>query len=158
MRSRSSINAASTEALARCGFSLVVLSALMLAGCAGDSGPPAVYKLYPGPMRPVAELATVKLGDAYAVVVDGLTASHGDWDMVVLPPGHHRLDCMVEYGASVVLEPTGLGHATSRLESNLTAGRTYVIRFARSYGQHRHAWLWLEDVETGEVVAGRKKP
>jgi len=81
-----------------------------------------------------------------------------DWNQVLLLPGPHQVDCMVEYGASVMVEPSGFGHASTHLEADLAAGHTYITHYARTYGQGYQVWLWMEDTTTGSVVAGKKKP
>jgi hypothetical protein len=132
--------------------------AILLAGCTSNSTPPGPYKLYPGPARPTAELARLKLGDAFAVRLDGLMVAASDWDQVVLLPGPHQVDTIVEYGASVMVEPSGFGHASTHLEADLAAGHTYVIHYARTHGEGYQVWLWMEDAANESVVAVKKKP
>jgi hypothetical protein len=138
---------------------LALALAALLAGCASDSPPPGPYKLYPGPVRPGSELALLELGDASVIAVDSLLVAREDWNRVLLLPGRHQLDCMVEYGASVWVEPSGFGHASTHLDADLVAGRTYVIHYSRTYGEGYQVWVWLEDAAAGgSVVAGQKKP
>ena len=138
--------------------SQVLLLTLLLAGCADSNGPPGPYKLYPGPERPAAEVAALNVGQDFCLAVDGLMVAGGDWNQVLLLPGPHQVDCWVEYGASVMVEPSGGGHAGSRLDADLAAGHTYVVHYARTYGRDYQVWLWMEDAANGSVAAGRKKP
>lgn len=136
----------------------VFLLAAFLAGCAHNS--PAVwsYKLYPGPTRPAAELAILRLDANFALRVDGYMVAGTDWNEVLLLPGRHEVDCIVTYGASVMVEAGGIGQASAHLEADLAAGHAYVIRYKRTYGQGYQVWGWIEDVADGSVVTGRKMP
>jgi hypothetical protein len=40
--------------------------------------------------------------------------------------------------------------------TNLVAGHTYIIQADRTTGYGYRMYLWIEDAETGEVVAGTK--
>jgi len=137
---------------------LLALGGLSLAACASSNAPPVAYKLYPGPVRPAAELAELKPGVNFALAVDGLKVNQGEWDEVLLLPGRHQIDCVAEYGASVMVEPSGFGHAGTHLEVDLAAGHAYAFHYARTYGQGYRVWLWIEDGADGSVVAGAKKP
>ena len=117
------------QTLLRCGALCLLLSA-----CAGKPEVPLAYKLYPGPVRPVAELAIVRLGDAQYVEVDGRATSHADWTEVHLLPGEHEIEWQTEFGVSMMIEPSGLATGGDRVEATLRAGHVYVLRADRPRG------------------------
>jgi hypothetical protein len=57
----------------------------------GCAAPIQVYKLYPGPTLNSSEVATIRLADGSPIIVDGLNVSAGDYDVVAVLPGSHRL-------------------------------------------------------------------
>jgi hypothetical protein len=139
---------------------LVLYAALCvgLAACAGAPRETFAYKLYPGPARPAAELAVVRLGDAHHVLFDGRPVAQADWTAAHLLPGRHRIEWQSEFGVSVMLEPSGWVTGGDAAEVELMAGRTYVLRADRTTGYGDRLYFWIEDAATGAVVAGEPKP
>lgn len=129
-----------------------------LAACAGTPQETFAYKLYPGPARPAAELAIVRLGDAQEALFDGRPVGQGDWSEAHLLPGRHRIEWQSEFGASVMVEPSGSVTGGEAVEVDLVAGRTYVLRADRTTGYGYRLYFWIEDAATGAVVAGEPKP
>lgn len=134
------------------------LFGLLLAACATAPGPVWSYKLYPGPERPVTELAVVRMGEASAAEFNGRPVSSRDWTEVHLLPGEYTVRWQAGFGVSVLIEPSG--YATGGRESRvcLDAGQTYRLRADRTTGHGYRMFFWIEDVATGAVVAGTRKP
>ena len=130
----------------------------VLSGCAAGSAETFAYKLYPGPQRPAAELAILKLGDAQAVEIDGRPVSHADWTEVHLLPGTHAVRWQTEFLVSVMVEPSGFATGGREAEADLEAGRVYVLRSDRTTGPGYRMYFWIEDADGGHVVTGEAKP
>ena len=126
---------------------MLVLCALSLAACASNSAS-SPYKLYPGPVRPAAELAIVKPFESRDLIVDGIMVGRDDWSEVLLLPGRHQIE---EYGNRGGAD----AQAGTALEADLAAGNTYVFHHTGKGGQ---VWLWIEDGGDRSVVAGDKMP
>lgn len=137
----------------------MVIGALMMSACAGLSdGAGRVYKLYPGPERPDSEVATLAFGDrVYAMEVDGLEVSAGDYSEVKLLPGEHRINWGATFAVSVMVNPAMSDRADSERTVNLAAGKRYTVEADRTTGPGYRMFLWIEDTETGEAVVGHKK-
>lgn len=130
----------------------------LVAGCATSSSESHSYKLYPGPERPAAELASLDISNVHAVNVDGLQVRSQDYGTVLLLPGRHTLDIEKGYAFSVMVEPSMQGSFEHKLDVDLTAGGTYKVKSDRTYGQGYRVFFWIEDAASGDVVAGVKKP
>lgn len=131
-----------------------------LAGCAsnGDSAE-HVYKLYPGPGRPDAELAIVELRPpVHAIRIDGLRMAAHDYQSATLLPGEHRIAWEATFGVSVLVNPAMHDRAEFEKTVTLAAGRRYLIRADRTTGHGYRMFLWIEDAASREVVAGTRKP
>ena len=139
-------------------ISLVPFVGLLLTACATAPAPVWSYKLYPGPERPVTELAVVRMGDASAAEFNGRPVARRDWTEVHLLPGEYTVRWQVVFGVSVLIEPSG--YATGGWEARvpLEAGQTYRLRADRTTGHGYRMFFWIEDVATGAVVAGTRKP
>lgn len=138
---------------AACAF----LAAVLL-GCASGPAETLAYKLYPGPARPASEIAIVRLGDAAALEIDGRPVSRVDWTEVHVLPGSHRLRWQTEFGASVLVEPSGIAAGGREAEVALEAGRAYLLRADRTTGPGYRMFFWVEEAGSGRVVAGQAKP
>lgn len=135
---------------------ILALLVLGLAACASTES--YSYKLYPGPERPVEELATVELAGVDFVVIDGLQVNRADYARALLLPGKHRVAINKTFGFSVMVEPSMMGSFESSLEVPLAAGKVYRIKGDRTHGHDYRIYLWVEEEDSGEVVAGQNKP
>ena len=140
-----------------CGLLLAAL-VVVLSGCAMSPTVTHAYKLYPGPERPPAEIAIVRMGDAMAARFDGRPVSRADWREVQLLPGPHDIEWYTEFVASVMVAPAGFipGSAAERL--TLEPGHTYVLRAGRTHGWSIERYFWIVDDTTRQVVAGTPVP
>jgi len=158
-------------------FILLGLTLGLLAGCGnvdvrttaedrlGSSayrrGETHAYKLYPGPLRPAAEIAVVRLERVYSVDFNGRPVSRRDWSEVHLPPGSHliRWHRRAPVG-TVTIEPGGMAAGGSDKVA-LAPGKIYVLRSAHvpnpDVGGYE-TFVWMEDAATGAVVAGTRHP
>lgn len=130
--------------------------ATLVAGC--SSAPTAVYKLYPGPPLPSDQIAHLELHEADSAVIDGLSVNRSDYRVVSLLPGLHRVRLKSEHMVSVLIEPSGWAGQASEHSVLLEAGHTYRLRSDRTTGHGYRIFHWIEDVASGDVVAGKKKP
>jgi len=117
-----------------------------------------VYKLYPGPERPATEIVTLQLGNASEVIIDGMKVDRSDYDNVTLLPGPHEIRWSTWFGVSVLVDPSGFATRKSDQVVELKAGHTYILKADRTHGQGYRAYLWIEDADSGKVIAGTKKP
>ena len=83
-------------------ISLAVMA--LAAGCATSSGKEHAYKLYPGPQRPVAELATLDISGVDSVTIDKLHVKRWDYETVLVLPGRHEVVTGKGFGFSVMVE------------------------------------------------------
>jgi hypothetical protein len=138
-------------------FGLLPACALCLfAVAACSAGPYHVYKLYPGPQRAPGEMSIVRIGEIPAARIDHLTVAHSsDWNEVHLLPGEHTIEWGRESHVSVMVEPTGwiIGRETLVLEP----GHIYILKAEKVPGNYR-MFFWIQNVTTGQVVAGTPKP
>lgn len=130
----------------------------VLLGCAGRSIETFAYKLYPGPARTQSEIAIVRLGDAHEFEIDGRLVSHADWTEVHVLPGSHVLRWQTEFLVSAMIEPSGFAAGGREAAVVLQPGHVYVLRSDRTTGPGYRMFFWIEDAETGHVVAGSAKP
>lgn len=138
---------------------LLCLALLALAaGCATSNGAGHAYKLYPGPERPVAELATLDIAGVDSITVDKLQVKRWDYGTVLLLPGKHTVVMGKGFAFSVMVEPAMHGEFERSLEVDLAPGKVYKVMGDRTHGHGYRVYLWIEDAENGEVVAGEKKP
>jgi hypothetical protein len=128
---------------------------VLVAACATT---PHSYKLYPGPERPIFELAVVRLADAGITEVDGREATHGDWTEVHVLPGTHTIRWEREFLVSVLVEGSGFATGGDSAELELEAGHVYALRADRTTGPGYRMYFWIVDETTREVVAGTPKP
>ena len=123
-----------------------------------SSLPQDSYKLYAGPNRPLEELAVVRLGDQYHVRIDGLSASRADWAEVHLLPGYHSIEWETTFAVSVLVNVNGWDTRRTMASPYLEPGHVYLLEADRTVGGGYQMYQWLEDLTTGEVVAGEQKP
>jgi hypothetical protein len=127
-----------------------------LCGCA--SLPDESYKLYPGPEKSVEELAVIRLGNAYIVRIDNMSASRSDWAEVHVLPGHHTIAWESNFMVSVMVNSSGWDKRAISMSVDLEAGHIYELKSDRTTGYGYKMYQWLEDLTSGEVVSGKKIP
>jgi hypothetical protein len=127
--------------------------ALLATGCASP-GKGAAYKLYPGELRGADQVAIIRMEVARATI-DGMRVSSSDWSEVHVLPGRHQINWSTEFGASVMVSPTGFLGAGAQAELDLAAGHVYALQGARGDDQ---LYLWIYDTTSGLIVAGKRKP
>ena len=152
-----------TEEAARLSAPREVLLLFLLASMLGlhwscASTDDIVYKLYPGPERPATEIVTLKLGNASEVIIDGMKVDRSDYGSVTLLPGRHLIRWNTWFGVSELVEPSGLATRTAGNGVEQKAGHAYVLKADRTTGHGYRTYLWIEDADSGEVIAGTKKP
>ena len=128
----------------------------LLCGCTSTDH--IVYKLYPGAERPDTEIVTLRLGSASEVIIDGRKVDRSDYGTVTLLPGPHKIRWDTWFGVSVLVEPSGFATRTAGHGVELKAGHAYVLKADRTTGHGYRTYLWIEDADSGEVIAGTKKP
>jgi hypothetical protein len=136
---------------------LGLLFCILLSACA-TTEPVRPYKLYPGPERQLAELAVVQMGQAGAAEFNGRPVSRRDWSEVHLLPGEHTVRWLTQFGASVMVEPSGFATGGAEIRVHLQAGETYRLMADRTTGYGYRMYFWIENATTGTVVAGTRKP
>ena len=117
-----------------------------------------VYKLYPGSKRPPSELAILLMGDVPSANVDGLEVQKTDYQSIHLLPGTHDLSWRKTFGFSVMVEPAMIKTAEHTVSVDLQAGHTYKLFADRTYGTNYRLYFWVQDIASGNVIGGRKKP
>lgn len=141
---------------ARC---LVTVAIIVLMSACGSYRSDHVYKLYPGPELPDSDVATLKFGNlVYVVEIDGLRVSAADYGAVKLLPGVHSIQWEATFVVSVMVNASGFDRAEVDNVALLSAGHKYILEADRTTGHGYRMYLWIEDAETGEVVAGVRKP
>ena len=133
-----------------------ILASILIAACAFQVS--HTYKLYSGPERSAEEIATLDLSGVDVITVDGLNVKRMDYARVQLFPGEHRITSAKEFGFSVLVEPSMHGRFERILEVNLEAGKVYKVIGDRTTGHGYQIFFWIEEANSGEVVAGEKKP
>jgi hypothetical protein len=128
------------------------------AGVAACAAPDFTYKMYPGPVRPLADVAVIELADAQEAQVGARKVRRSDYARVhVLPgPWHVRWTCL--YGVSVMIEPTGFAGSASASDVELEAGHTYSLHCDRTTGPGYETFQWMRDDTAGRILAGAPKP
>lgn len=115
----------------------VLATGPLLAACATHEYPQEhTYKYYRGPARPPTELATLALGDATAVRIDGRQVTRSDYTHVELLPGTYSLE-WTGYGGSVTVE--------------FKPAYRYSLRCS---GTTEQMFQWVSDDTEGRLVRG----
>lgn len=118
-----------------------------------------VYKLYPGPVRPDSEVATLQFGTGvFEVIIDGMKINRSDYREIKLQPGEHVMHWEATYMISVYIDADGFDQSSTTNTVQLEPGHTYTLHKDRTTGHGYEMYLWMTDDTTGEVVAGEKKP
>ena len=116
------------------------------------------YRLYPGPILEESQVVKINLSDAYYALIDGLSVKRPDYQCVLLLPGEHEIYWGKFFTISVLIEPTMYKKGEGSAKVNLKAGHIYNLHADRTYGHGYQMFFWIEDAESGEVIAGIKKP
>ncbi|MHB8829979.1 MAG: hypothetical protein ACYC6Q_10690 [Syntrophales bacterium] len=127
----------------------------IFSGCATDH-PKEVYRSYYGPESSLAEL---DMGTACEVFIDDMHyVSAAKYRSVALAAGVHRIRWAVVFGVSVMVDPSGYARYEALSDVNFEAGHQYKLSADRTTGQGYRVFFWIEDMTTGGVVYGAKKP
>lgn len=125
--------------------SVIVIFLSLLSSCVTPES--AIYKLYPGPEVPESGIATLDIYDAGSAVIDGHRVDYKDYDKVQLLPGNHN----IRWTSKFVLKE-------SQYDVILEGGHTYRLRSDTAPGARLRIYIWIEDITSGNVIAGTKKP
>ena len=118
-----------------------------------------VYKLYPGPVRPDSEVATLQFGTGvFGVIIDGMKINRSDYREIKLQPGEHVMHWEATFLVSVLIDADGYDQDETTNTVQLKAGHTYTLHKDRTTGHGYEMYLWMTDDTTGKVVAGEEKP
>ena len=130
----------------------------ILTGCA--AGPSKeFYRGYFGIEPSENELATLDLGSAYEAIIDDMYyISRGKYSAVKLVAGAHRIKWATSFGVSVMVEPRGYAAFDIISNVNIEAGHIYKLSADRTTGHGYKVYCWIEDMTTGKIVWGEKKP
>ena len=119
---------------------------------------PHVYKLYPGKVLAESEIVKIDMADAYYVIIDDYKVARVDDQHVRLWPGEHVIRWGKEFMISVMVDSSKFREGEGPAVVNLIAGHTYELYADRTTGHGYSMFFWIQDAESGEVIAGTKKP
>ena len=137
-----------------CFFTLLVV---IMFGCA--SVPKGSYRAYIGEDLPDSSLALLDIRRAGSVQIDGMYYIEGsEYSMVKLLPGSHRIEWTNLFGISFMVDSRGIVAFDLKETITLQAGHIYKLRADRTHGHGYRVYMWIEDTNTGSVVAGNKMP
>ena len=137
---------------------VLLLIMLIISGCAAGS-PKGIYRAFYGIVPPESEFATLDMGAAYEMIIDDRYYVYGGkYGTVKLPAGTHRIKWSTSFGVSVMVEPSGYAAFDITSEVSLEAGHTYKFCAYRTTGHGYRVYHWIEDMTTGRIVQGEKKP
>ena len=119
---------------------------------------PHVYKLYPGEVLAESEIVRINMADAYYLIIDDYKVARSDYQQVLVLPGEHVIRWGKEFMISVMVDSSMFREGEGRAVVNLIAGHTYELYADRTTGQGYSMFFWIQDAESGEVIAGTKKP
>ena len=117
-----------------------------------------VYKLYPGNERKEDEIVILDISEIASAKINNLQASRYDYQKVHVLPGLHKIDFSETFLFSVLIEPEMFKSVKKAFQVQLDAGHTYKLNADRTTGQDYEFFFWIEDAQTGKVIAGNKKP
>jgi len=118
-----------------------------------------IYNSFLGLEYLEADVANLELVDVDWVRIDGgeRIARKGHRQIEV-SPGRHHIEWCRTFGVSFLVDPSMSQAYVARENLTLEAGHTYLVAADRSHGQGYRAYLWIEDADSKDVVAGFKKP
>ena len=138
------------------GSVLVLL--LTILGCS-PALPKEPYLGYYGVEPAENELATLDLGKAVQAIIDDMYfVSTQHYRTIKLIAGTHTIKWTAVFGVSVMIEPTGYASFKGISKINFEPGHTYKFFQDRTTGHGYRVYTWIEDVTTGKIVWGERKP
>ncbi len=131
-------------------IAVAIVLASVTGGC--TSTPPA-------PAQDMAILDWSGSGDPAVLAIDGRKPERGV-EQSRLPPGRHEIAYGGWFGVSVLSDASGVRSYEQSATLDLKAAHVYATRRERVYRlmQQPQDYLWIEDVATGEVLAGSFPP
>jgi len=140
-------------------FIWILIIPAILTGCAADH-PKEVYRGYScGLEPPENSLAELDMGTACEAFIDDMHyVSAAKYRLVTLAAGVHRIRWAVVFGVSVMVDPSGYARYEALSDVNFEAGHQYKLSADRTTGQGYRVFFWIEDMTTGTLVYGAKKP
>ena len=125
-------------------LALLLLAILLSAGCAMK------WKAYAGPELLKDKIAIIEKGRVGITKVDGKGPGKARVSSVIeVLPGEHTLEVNVIGPHRGIFSPIYKRNITFMAE----AGHVYIV-YGKLDGENR--WIWIEDKENNEVVAGEK--
>jgi hypothetical protein len=94
----------------------------------------------------------------WAIIDDMYYVEATKFCAVKLHPGVHRIKWISTFGVSVMVEPAGYATYVTTSKVALEAGHIYELQADRTTGSGYKVYLWIEDITTGRIVDGKKKP
>ena len=138
-------------------LTLFIFALGAIASCALSSD--QVYKLYSGNTRPDSEIATLKFGaQVHEIVIDDMKVKRTDYGEIKLDEGLHKIEWSADFIVSVLVNSSGFDKSETSEIVELKAGHIYTINADRTTGHGYRMFLWVTDDNSGETVAGTKKP
>jgi hypothetical protein len=126
-------------------------------GCA--STPKGTYRAYTGEELSDSSLALLDIGRTASIQIDGMYYIEGsEYSTVKLMPGSHRIEWTNLFGVSVMVDSRGIVAFDLKETIILQAGHLYKLRADRTYGHGYRVYMWIEDTNTGSLIAGNKMP
>jgi hypothetical protein len=108
---------------------------------------------------PETKIAVLDMGSAYEAIIDDRHyVSGAQYGSVRLPAGVHKIRWAAMFGVSVMVDARGYASFEKISKVALEGGHVYKLRADRTTGHGFRAYLWIEDMTTGDVVDGEKKP
>jgi hypothetical protein len=138
------------------GCMLILFSILL--GCA-DVSSKGVYRGYSGVEPAESEFAVLDLGTAdEAIIDDTYHVSRRKYSTAKLLAGVHKIKWTASFGVSVLIEPSGYAAFGVISNVNFEAGHVYKFSQDRTTGRGYKVFFWIEDMTSGKIVWGTKKP
>jgi hypothetical protein len=118
------------------------------------------WKAYPGPELPKEKIATIKIEQRLFTGI-GILKVDGKKpdkirveDIIEVLPGEHTLEVTLRSIPGGLLSPTYKRIITFKAE----AGHVYIVSGMKKKWGGKKIWFWIKDMETNEVLDGRKPP
>jgi len=109
-------------------------------------------------VRPDSKIAKVNCAESYYAYIYGLMINKLDYEEAHLFPGDQKIVRGRGFPDSVLVNPSMFDEGQEEAVVNLKAGHTYELHADRTHGHGYQLYFWIQDAQTGEVVAGTKKP
>jgi hypothetical protein len=93
------------------------------------------------------------------VIIDDMYyVFRGQYDIVKLPAGVHRIKWSTSFGVSVMVDARGYAAYEIISNVNFEAAHIYKLSAERTTGYGYKVYCWIEDMTTRKIVYGEKKP